>query len=283
MQPPARSIPVLWHLTSLDAPLIAALWCWLLAWRMHLSLDLLKVAALALAVWMLYAGDRLLDAVRNTGPLEERHRFHRQHWRIFCGIFLFTTPLLLWLISCLPAALKNAWLLLALPLALYFVLIHLTKLHLPKELIVAIFFAAACAMPTAIEVGWLPVLRPTLLFGLMCWANCIAIARWERDARAHAMTLWGAQHLRGVCVMVAVVAATIFFHDSSAIVALACLLAAATLWFADTRLGDAGSLRLRVLADAALLTPLLILPLLPAVRQQTMAHLVPRLVHAAVR
>ena len=60
---------VLWHLLSLDAPTVAALWTWFIARANHIRLPLASPVAMALAVWMLYAADRLLDArLLDTSP-----------------------------------------------------------------------------------------------------------------------------------------------------------------------------------------------------------------------
>ena len=52
----------LWHLLSLDAPTVAVLWTWFIARTNHVHLPLASLAAMALAVWILYAADRFLDA-----------------------------------------------------------------------------------------------------------------------------------------------------------------------------------------------------------------------------
>ena len=57
----AKSPLVLWHLLSLDAPTVAALWTWFIAEACHVHIPLLSTLAMAVAVWTLYAADRLLD------------------------------------------------------------------------------------------------------------------------------------------------------------------------------------------------------------------------------
>src|SRR5580704_686089 len=78
----------LWHLLSLDAPTVAALWTWFIASANHLHLPAVSIVAMFLAVWMLYATDRLLDArhisASNSCDLEARHYFHDR----FRGVFL---------------------------------------------------------------------------------------------------------------------------------------------------------------------------------------------------
>ena len=60
---PARvtSPLALWHLLSLDAPTVAALWTYFIARANHVQLSYAVPAAMFLAVWLIYAADRLLD------------------------------------------------------------------------------------------------------------------------------------------------------------------------------------------------------------------------------
>jgi hypothetical protein len=87
---PARATSplALWHLLSLDAPTVAALWTWFIARAAGIHLPAASPIAMALAVWIVYAADRLLDADRaDSAPLraelEARHRFHHRHGRAF--------------------------------------------------------------------------------------------------------------------------------------------------------------------------------------------------------
>ena len=61
---PAKPSPPspLWHLLSLDAPTVAALWTWFIAATNHIHLPLSSPLAMFIAVWTLYAADRVLDA-----------------------------------------------------------------------------------------------------------------------------------------------------------------------------------------------------------------------------
>src|ERR1700679_1878644 len=92
----------LWHLLSLDAPTVAALWTWFIARANHIHLPPSSILAMAVAVWMLYAADRLMDArlmdtrlmdtrqmntsLHKPAPSEEleaRHYFHHRHRTAF--------------------------------------------------------------------------------------------------------------------------------------------------------------------------------------------------------
>jgi len=237
---------------------------------------------------MIYATDRLLDAHHATTDLRHRHHFHRRHAALFYAALLLAAPLLLDLVLHLPSNLRTAWMLLALPLALYFGSVHLTKKKVPKEFLVAILFAAACAIPAALNApdtkALFSVLTLAALFALLCLANCVAIARWERDRIENAALLWIAQRFSLLCGLIAVFAlvqaCTMGFNVAAMAVALSALL----LLTADRGLSQtAEKLHLRVLADALLLTPLILLPLLPTVRHEVAVglHSVFPVLHAA--
>jgi len=213
---PTRLSPLaLWHLLSLDAPTVAALWTLFIADSCHLHLPTTVPIAMAIAVWMLYAGDRLLDtrlldtrhlhthfedtrqianprqtsthfAGSQTSPgLEARHLFHHHHRRAFIlGIVLASLLLSLLLPRLSPEAMHLDLLLGAL-LSGYFILIHATRNphRLPKEFAVGIFFSAAIFIPTVARNPHLrpPLLPAALLFGALCTLNCLFIHAWEHD------------------------------------------------------------------------------------------------------
>lgn len=79
----------LWHLLSLDAPTVAAAWSLGFAKAAGVRLPAWVPLLLALVTWVVYIGDRLLDArtalrTEQVHQLRQRHLFHWQHRR---GIF----------------------------------------------------------------------------------------------------------------------------------------------------------------------------------------------------
>lgn len=205
---PARTArPVaLWHLLSLDAPTVAALWTWFVARAAHVRLPLASPAAMALAVWVLYATDRLLDArlldARPLGPcpedptgstgsrttglrdrLEARHLFHHRHRRAFlAGIAIAAVGVAALLPRLAPAAVR-LYLLQGALLVVWFLILHGTRSahRLPKEIAVGLFFSAAIFIPTiARRPGLhLPLLPSAALFAALCSLNCLFICAWE--------------------------------------------------------------------------------------------------------
>ena len=104
-----------------------------------------------LAVWILYAADRLLDAARApAGDLEARHLFHQRHRRaILIGIAIAATALAALLPSLYPGAIR-LYLIEGTLLFAWFVILHATNSahRMPKEIAVGIFFSAAVFIPT---------------------------------------------------------------------------------------------------------------------------------------
>ncbi|MEO6804265.1 MAG: hypothetical protein ABI197_13585 [Granulicella sp.] len=232
----SRNPIALWHLLSLDAPTVAALWTWFLARVNHLALPATSIAAMATAVWLLYAADRLLDArmldarsldgtldatIPNSQPLEARHRFHHRHRRAFLiGIAAATLALAALLPTLDPAAIR-LYLIEASFLVGYFVLIHATRSahRLPKELAVGLFFAAATFIPTIARdpALRLPLLAPALLFAVLCSLNCLFIYAWEHPrphTDAHPITRIALRYLHplALSLLAAAIALTLAPH-----------------------------------------------------------------------
>jgi hypothetical protein len=219
--PPARpryTALALWHLFSLDAPTVAALWTVFIARCSHIRLPWTEPAAMFLAVWMIYAADRLLDAriLDATPPesrlspldIEARHRFHHRHRTAFITAILLTAVALAALLLRLDPRSLHLYVLLATLLAAWMLLIHARPplIHsrraphnptrrLPKELAVGIFFPAAVFIPTLARTSPAPNairflgsganwIRPTLLpaailFAALCTLNCLCLYAWE--------------------------------------------------------------------------------------------------------
>ena len=289
-QQPRRSPLALWHLLSLDAPSVATVWTIAVASAVGLRLPWTSPAAMFVAVWMLYAADRLLDARplpggRSPPELEERHRFHHRHRRAFLiGIAIAAFALIALLRSLDPQAVR-LYTLLATLLGAWFLIIHARPLpgdgahRLPKELAVGIFFPAAVFIPT---VARLPQLRLdllpiALLLAATCSLNCLFLYAWEHPrhrAHAHWSTRWATHHLVALTWTVAalsllliltapllaflVIAPSAQLHRGATMLT-SCILASSLLLLLLHRLRSRlNPLHLRALADLVLLTPLLL-------------------------
>jgi hypothetical protein len=228
-----------------------------------------------LAVWMLYAADRLLDAryIGTSGNvnLEARHYFHNRYRRSFLtGIAIAATTLALLLPRHEAAAIHLSHILGAF-LTAYFIFIHATDSahRLPKEIAVGIFFAAATFIPT---VARRPDLRLTLLpsailFATLCSLNCLFIYAWEHDhlQQAHPITRLALRHLPFLAILITLAGATLptLNHHTLWPIPIATALSCTLLLFLHGYRRTIAPTTLRACADLALLTPLLFLPFLP--------------------
>jgi len=263
----------LWHLLSLDAPTVAAIWTLFIAQVAGVAIPWTAPAAMFLAVWMLYAADRLLDARPTTPPveLEDRHRFHHRHRRAFLtAIALVAIPLMILLHNIDPRAL-HLYTLLATLLAVYLLLIHANPDHshrLPKELAVGLFFPAAVFIPTIARAPnlRLNLLPAAILFAAVCTLNCLFVYAWEHPStqpnpRAHWTTRWATQHLTPITLtIIAVTAIAATLHlPYLRLPALACTISVTLLLLLRAYPNYVRSVHLRAAADLVLLTPLVFL------------------------
>jgi hypothetical protein len=276
-----RSLLALWHLLSLDAPSVAAGWVWFIARSQHVPLPIASPIAMALAVWMLYAADRLLDTRKlnqlcagPNGEFEERHFFHHRHRRFFLiGIAASAIALTALLPHLDPAAIRLYLIEGALLLAWLAVLHATHSAHrLPKEIAVGLFFSAAVFIPTvAREPGLRAALLPlALLFAALCSTNCLFIYAWEHEGLAthtrmpHVTTRVAIRRMPAIATGLSMAALALVLVDSPAnkVISSACLLSLGVLLALHLRRHRISRDTLRAAADLALLTPLLMMPFL---------------------
>jgi hypothetical protein len=228
-----------------------------------------------LAVWTLYAADRLLDAQSpNEASLETRHRFHHRHRnRFLIGIFLASIGLAI-LLPRLSSEAIHLYLILGGLVFGYFIVIHATQSahRLPKELAVGICFAAAIFIPTIARQPELrlALLPSALLFATLCSLNCLFIYAWEHDPShpaqhpAHATTRLALRHLSLLSIGITITGTALALLDRRApwAISFATALSAVLLLLIHQRRQGISPVTLRAAADLALLTPLLLLPFL---------------------
>ena len=291
LRPERSHSPIIyWHLLSLDAPTVAMLWTWFIAQSNGVKLPLTSVLAMGVAVWILYAADRLLDARSSeASQLELRHLFHRNHRSAFqAGIALASLTLVVLISRIHPAALR-LYAILSAPLIGYFVLIHLRHQistarptpRLPKEIAVGIFFSAATFIPA---IARNPALRRCLLlaaalFGLVCCLNCLFIYAWEHRfsasisyAEAHPATRLALRFLQLLAVFAVLAGLGLALYSSllpnsncaPRQLDLAISLAAALLLQLNSMRHRFDPTALRAAADLCLLTPILLAFALPS-------------------
>ena len=285
-QPLTRHALEWWHLLSLDAPSVAGTWTWFIGWCAGVQLPLTDPSAIFVAVWILYASDRLLDArpladgskIVDLTEMEERHRFHFRHRRLFLPCLATATLPLAVLLHPLRDEVLHMYILLAALLSGWLLLVHAvpgaSRRRLPKEFAVAVFFPAAVFIPTVARAPSLRLhlLPCALLFACACFLNCVFLYAWEHPEnllRAHSFTRLGALHLPGISVLVAAACIVLLVTTNThrpdrnpttgllhpALLACAVLCSTLLLLCLHALRDSITPLRLRALADLVLLTP----------------------------
>lgn len=245
----------LWpNVLSLDAPLVAVLWQLLFARCFRVSPGIAAATLLVAAVWLIYSADRMLDAWRGAGK-RPRHQFYRRHWRAVLpvwGAVFAAAALLSWF--ALPPWLFNRGLWLLAAVTLYFATVHVAPKWVRKggkEALVAILFALGASAAAWSDIRNAPDLLAVILFSCLCWINCAAIEQWEG----------GPSRFRiGIAAACVGLAAVLFLHQRRPVLCGAELVSALAFVLLDSRAFRMPPDLLRVLADAALLSPIFLLP-----------------------
>ncbi|MGC1871899.1 MAG: hypothetical protein WA700_13155 [Acidobacteriaceae bacterium] len=187
----ARRLWVWWHLLSLDAPTVAVVWCWFFAAAFGVSLPPTALVTLALGTWCVYVADRLLDGWRSVDmtDLRDRHWFYLRHRKPFVIAWIAAAiPLAYLILFRVQPAVRTDDIVLCLIGIGYFLLIHHRSEgdRFSKELFVGFLFSIATAVPTwtRVQEGRGLLLAAIFTFGAACWLNCVAIQTWE-DAEAN--------------------------------------------------------------------------------------------------
>jgi hypothetical protein len=244
----------LWpNLLSLDAPLVAVLWQVLFARCFHAQVNVLAAVLLMLAVWLIYAADRVLDAWHDSSRLP-RHEFYRRHWRAVLPVWGSILAFAGWLAwTELPPSLLRDGLILSAAVLLYFGAVHLAgfRRSWPKEAAVAALFALGATVATWNHVRSAADVETILLFSCLCWINCVAIEQWETGKPR--WPIWAAALGVGL-------AAVILLHQDRPVLSSAEAASALAFVFLDRGRNRFTTDALRVLADVALLSPILFLP-----------------------
>jgi hypothetical protein len=228
---------------------------------------------MAIAVWTLYAADRLLDSLSpGNDRLEARHYFHRQHRSPFIGGIALASISLALLLPRIPVAAIRLYLVLGGLVFGYFVIIHATRSghRLPKEIAVGVCFAAATFIPTIARDPQLrlPLLGPALLLAAVCSLNCLFIYAWEHTVPGgpspHPVTAVALRHLAPFTLLTVGIsgALAILLPPPARMLYLSVSIAALSLFALHMLRRHLGRLKLRAAADLALLSPLVLIPFL---------------------
>jgi len=246
----------LWpNLLSLDAPAVALLWQVLFVRCFHASAGAETAVLLAVAVWLIYAADRMLDAWRGAGTTP-RHEFYRRHWRAVVPVWVALLAAGGWIAWMrLPAPLWSQGMLLTTGVGAYLGAVHGApnwwRRNGSKEAAVGVVFALGVSLAVWPMVHtWVDILA-IAQFCVLCWINCTAIEDWEHGSTARGAAIGGAAWVAIVAVLL--------LREHRPVIACAETASALGLVALDrcsTRLSPEA---LRVLADVMLLSPILFL------------------------
>jgi uncharacterized membrane protein YphA (DoxX/SURF4 family) len=265
------------NLLSLDAPLVAVAWLYVFAktWRV-VYLPTSTYISLALVVWVIYVVDRLLDASmkdRSSEALEARHEFHHKHRKVFCilaGIAGLTA--LVFVIMDLATKIYGYALFGGVMVAGFFTLsIFSTRgpneVPYAKNIIAGFAFAYGTAMLAFAYTGFDSdelLKSPELIcFAVLCILNISAIDLWEHAARFSDPEIKATDELALTLPLTLLGAAALVFalKDSDLTTRpffYAILTGAALLQILNRNRTRFSMQALRVMADVALLAPILV-------------------------
>ena len=266
------------NLLSLDAPLVALAWLHVFAktWRLGYH-PWEAYVTLGLAVWVIYVADRLLDVAMLGGAsasLTPRHQFHRKYRKTFsvaaAVALVVATGLVL---TKMPMTIYKHLLLGGVMTAGYFGLSMLSSQEaseapLAKNILAGVTFAFGTAMMAHLyrwEYGLYDMIasREFVCFAVLCILNISAIDLWEHASRSTNLEIKAADELAltfpltllGGCSLVF---ASLENAQSTRPFFYAVLTGAALLYILNRNRARFSLDTLRVLADVALLVPVLV-------------------------
>ncbi len=161
-RPPAWLLP---NLLSLDAPIVALVWMWMLAGALRIQyVELSSYLLLAAAVWCIYVVDRIRDVKRGVHPIEGempwRHRFHWKSRWIFAllvvGVVGYSTFFALF---CMSRVLLTVGVVGAVLVGFYWLVSLFDKADVAygKNMVAGLTFAYGVAAPIVVASEPLPL------------------------------------------------------------------------------------------------------------------------------
>lgn len=277
---PAANRKPLWllpNLLSLDAPLVAIGWLYvfLQTWRLYHPWE--AYLALGLAVWVIYVADRLFDcsmAGEADFRLEARHAFHYRHRRCFViGLAVALGVAALLVLTRMPMTIYRHLFIGGAFVAGFFGLSMVTahegqEVPMTKNIIAGITFAFGVSMTAHLyrfEFGMADLItsREFLCFSVLCILNISAIDLWEHAARSSDKEVKARDELALTLPIVvlgifALGYAVVDDEQATRPFFYAVLTASALLYVLNRNRSRFSMDALRVLADLALLAPVLV-------------------------
>jgi hypothetical protein len=261
---------------SIDAPVVCLLWQAVIARAVRVPLRWPHVVALGLSIWLAYAADRWIEGWRLDSRLirTQRHHFY-QRWRWIVAatwIAIFAADAAVAITGLDDASLARGAVLLV-PVLMYLLshqLVHRDRpWRAPKEIVIALLLTGGVAIFLLSSIDPEGLVAGLSVFACLSFVNCALISSWEREVdRAHGQTslaLDSARAARAIAWLPWIAAAAsllvIVAGPPSSRVPGACgAVSAVVLAIVDSVEGRTGWAAAHVLADVALMTP--IVPLL---------------------
>lgn len=272
MDKPQHRVP-LWawpNILSLDVVLIGVAWQQLIAQTLELECAPSASWVLGLSIWLTYMGDRWLDSIRLEKACTYRHEVMRTFKWPFFALWLLVLFFDIFL-ACYALPFQSLLLGLGLLTLCILYTCSIQQGHhspsLTKEAKVALIFCLGIFIfitPTHTQ-GLLPLSIYFGLLSLLFWSNASLIAHWEKDAdiQHQSASLATTHPTIAACahwvtlIIAALCLPLIAINTASTPFALACATSGILIFIIST-LNCHRELR-RVLADTALLTPMIIL------------------------
>jgi len=268
----------LWpNLLSLDAPAVAIAWQLLFARCFRVHVPAADTMLLGFSVWMIYVADHVIDAfkIQSKKSLAARHFFCQHHLPRVLPFFIAALCTTMWVgVSELDRTTVLAGLIMSAAIVFYFVAVHAAPKswarYWPKELAVGLLFGVGTCLPVLAEMGGRSerMLLPLAMFTMLLSVNAVSIEYWERRLTEmwQPITRWIGRHLTAVALCVSSASLCLGVSSRMWPGPAALYFAGAAGGFSLVALGNTrlklSSDALRVLADAALLAPAVILLLL---------------------
>jgi len=264
------------NLLSLDAPVVAVAWLHVFAknWRLGYH-PWWAYLLLGMVVWVIYVADRLLDVSMSGATADAigaRHDFHDRHRRVFqIAATVVSSVAVVMLVTLMPLAIYTHLMTGAVLVAGFFGLSMLSaqqpgELPMVKNVLAGATFAFGVAVTAHVyrnDFGLASLItsREFLCFAVLCLLNIAAIDLWRHAAASHDEHIRVGSELALVLPLAMLAAAALFcaVHDVYARPFYYAILSGTALLYALNRLrADLCRERLRALADAAMLIPVLV-------------------------
>lgn len=275
---PRKPLWLLPNLLSLDAPLVAVAWLhvFVKTWRLgYMPWETYLV--LGLTVWAIYIADRLLDLSilgANSPQLSIRHRFHQQHRKFFTiALITCVSVVAILVISRMPMSIYGKLLPGGMLIAGFFGLSMLAtqdEQEIPhaKNIIAGAAFAFGTAMfaqlyRSSFDLWEMISSREFISFAALCILNISAIDIWEHSSRSTDSESKASDELSLTMPLILLAAtaltnAVLDQNGASRPFFYAILTASALLYTINRRRANLSMDALRVLADVAMLAPVLL-------------------------